>query len=361
MGFLEINAFDGEIKYLQIMDEKGNIDPALYPKDLDDTKILSMYNYMLLARMFDAKVLSLQRQGRAVTYAPLVGEEATQIGTAFALRKEDIFVPSFRQHGSYIVRGFPMESMFLYWRGYEEGASVQGDKGDLPVAVPVATQVLHGAGMAFAQKYKKTGNVALVYVGDGGTSEGEFYEALNFAGVMKLPLIVIIENNQWAISIPRAKQSAAKTLAQKAIAAGIRGVQVDGNDVVAVYKATKEAIDSAADGPTVIECVTYRMSMHTTADDPTKYRSDSEVEQWKPKDPIARVKTYLEGKGLWNDELESKATAEFSKQIDEAVEKAEKFVENPESMFDNIYSFMPDTLKDELEDAKANGFWQGDK
>lgn len=358
MFLLETSAYSGEIKYLQIMDENGNVDQDIFPKDLDDGKIIEMYKYMLLARAFDAKVLSLQRQGRAVTYAPLLGEEATQIGSASAMRQNDLFVPSFRQHGVYIMRNVPLEVLFLYWRGYEEGNAYPKSVGGMPVIVPVATQMPHAAGLAFAQKYKGNDSAVVAYVGDGGTSEGDFYEALNFAGVWKAPLVAIIENNQWAISVPRKNQTAAQTLAQKAIAAGIPGVQVDGNDMIAVYKATRDAIENAKNGPTLIECLTYRMGIHTTADDPTKYRTDAEVEIWKARDPIMRVKKYLMKKGVWNDGLEKNVMDEQAAKINSAVAKAEEFKEDPQSMFSNIYSFMPETLQEELDDALKNNFWQ---
>jgi pyruvate dehydrogenase E1 component alpha subunit len=351
-------AYESSIDYLQVMDETGKVDESQFPKDLDDAKIVEMYKYMLFARALDAKALSLQRQGRAVTYAPLVGEEATQIGTAFAMREKDFFVPNFRQHGVFLVRGFPLENFFIYWRGFEDGSKVPQKFNATPVAVPVGSQMLHGTGIAFAFKYKGTDAAVVSYVGDGGTSEGEFYEAINFAGVWKVPLVAIIENNQWAISVPRRNQTAAETLAQKGIAAGIRCIQVDGNDVVAVYKATKEALENAKDGPTVVECVTYRMSMHTTADDPTRYRSDAEVAEWAKKDPIARVKAYLSGKGIWNDDMEKQVSDGQLKQIDEAVEKAEQFRPDPDSMFEDVYSSMPGVLKEELDAAKAANFWQ---
>jgi len=316
-----------------------------------------MYKYMLFARALDAKMLSLQRQGRMATYAPLIGEEATQIGSAYALRNQDVFVPNFRQHGVFLVRNFPLENFFTYWKGYEEGGKVPENFNGTAVAVPVATQVPHAAGIAFALKYKNKDAVVIAYVGDGGTSEGDFYEALNFAGVWKAPLVTIIENNQWAISVPRSKQTMAQTLAQKAIAAGIKGMQVDGNDVIAVYKATADAIANIKNGPTLIECVTYRMSMHTTADDPTKYRSDDEVAEWQSKDPIARVKAYLTRKHLWSDEMEKQTTDEQIKKIDAAVDKAEQFKPDPASMFENVYSFMPDQLKEEFDEATAAKFW----
>jgi len=351
-------AFEGSIDYLQVLDEDGNADASLFPKDLEDASIVEMYKYMLFARALDAKALSLQRQGRAVTYAPLIGEEATQVGTAFAMREQDFFVPNFRQHGVFLVRGFPLENFFIYWRGFEDGSKTETYFNATPVSVPVGSQMPHATGIAFAYKYRGMDAAVVAYVGDGGTSEGEFYEALNFAGVWKVPLVAIIENNQWAISVPRSAQSAAATLAQKGIAAGIRCVQVDGNDVVAVYKATKEAIENSKDGPTLIECVTYRMSMHTTSDDPTRYRSDDEVAAWAKKDPISRVKAYLARKGLWNEEMEKQASEDQLKQIDDAVEKAEQFKPDPATMFEDVYSFMPDVLGEELADAKASNFWQ---
>lgn len=350
------DAFEFKIKYMQILDENGNIDQSLFPADLDDPKLVQMYKYMSFARALDAKTLSLQRQGRAVTYAPLIGEEATQVGSAMAMRANDIFVPNFRQHGVYLVRGLPLELYFLYWRGFEEGGAIPKNVNGMPVIVPVGSQVPHAAGIAYAQKYGKTGNAVVTYVGDGGTSEGDFYEAMNFAGTFKLPLVIIIENNQWAISVPRKKQTAAQTLAQKAIAAGIEGMQVDGNDVVAVYKAVNDAIASAK--PTLIECVTYRMSMHTTADDPTKYRPDEEVDEWKKKDPIERLRKHLQQKGLWDDGKEKAMGDEQAALINDAVKKSEEFKPDPASMFENVYSYMPEMLAKEYNESKENSYWQ---
>ncbi|MGC8648725.1 MAG: pyruvate dehydrogenase (acetyl-transferring) E1 component subunit alpha [Candidatus Micrarchaeia archaeon] len=350
--------FDGFISYMQILDENGNVDKDLFPKDLDDKTILDMYKYMNLARAVDAKALSLQRQGRLATYAPLVGQEAEQIGSAMAMDKKDLLVPNYRQHGVMIVRGLQLKDFFVFWKGYEDGAATFKSINSLAVAVPVGTQTQHATGLAYAQKYLNTNSSVVTYIGDGGTSEGDFYEAMNFAGVMKVPLLIIIENNQWAISVPRAKQSAAQTLAQKAMAAGIEGMQVDGNDVFAVYKATKEALAKAQkSGPVLLECITYRMSMHTTSDDPTKYRSEEEVDSWKAKDPIERLKNYIIKKGIWNDSNETNMKNEQQMLIDEAVKEAEQFKPNPKDMFETVYSFMPETLKEEYDDAITSNFW----
>ncbi len=353
--------FEAKVDYLQVMDENGVVDESQRPQEIDDNMLIIMYKNMLLARQYDAKQLSLQRQGRSVTYAPLLGEEATQIGSAMAMRKDDIFVPAFRQHGVYIVRNLPIDLLFLYWRGFEEGAAIPKSVKGYANIVPVATQMPHATGIAFAQKYKETGNAVVSYVGDGGTSEGDFYEAINFAGVWKVPLVSIIENNQWAISIPRKNQTAAVTLAQKAEAAGYDNeniAQVDGNDVIAVYKATKEAIQKSIQGPSIIECITFRMGIHTTADDPTKYRSQEEVDYWQKRDPILRVKLYLTKKGIWSDDMEKQYLDQIDIAIDAAVDKAEKFSPDPKVMFDHIYSYIPDVLQEELDEAKDANFWQ---
>jgi pyruvate dehydrogenase E1 component alpha subunit len=354
---LQKRVFEAGIDYIQVLDENGIVDQALFPKDLTPDKITWMYRYMCFARALDEKVLSLQRQGRAVTYAPLVGEEATQIGSAAAMRPVDLFVPNFRQHGVFIARGMPLDTEFLYWRGYEEGNYIPKEVGGFPVCVPVGSQMIHAVGIAFAQKYNKTGAAVVVYVGDGGTSEGDFYEALNFAGVFKVPLIAIIENNQWAISVPRSKQTAAETLAQKGLAAGIKCVQADGNDAFAVFKVVKEAIDYSTTGATLIECVTYRMSMHTTADDPTKYRPDSEVAAWLPRDPIARLKKYLISNSLWDDVKEAGMKLDQKVAIDAAVAKSEAFKPNPMTIFSHVYSYMPEILKQEMDSATASNFY----
>ena len=352
---MQKQVFEGYVEYLKIMDEDGNIDEKLMPAELSDEKIIDMYKYMLFARNLDAKTLSLQRQGRVYTFAPLLGEEATQIGVAFAMKKDDILVPSFRQHGIFLARGLPLASHFIYWKGYEEGNITLKGINSTPFAVPVSTQMPHAAGIAFGQKYQGKNASVVAYIGDGGTSEGDFYESINFAGVYKLSLVTIIENNQWAISMPRSGQTAAQTLAQKAVAAGIDCIQVDGNDVIAVYKAASDAIKSR--NPALIECVTYRLGMHTTSDDPTKYRTDEEVKKWEQKDPIKRVKAYLEKKNLWNDKLESDEIQSQMDRINKAVEEAESFKPDPVSMFKNVYSFMPEIISEEMESAVGANFW----
>ncbi|MDE1857023.1 MAG: pyruvate dehydrogenase (acetyl-transferring) E1 component subunit alpha [Candidatus Micrarchaeota archaeon] len=343
--------YEGSINYMQILDENGVVDKSLMPKEITGPLVIGMYRNMSLTRAVDSKVLSLQRQGRSYTYGPCIGEEATQIGSAMAMRKQDIFVPNFRQHGVFITRGMPLDRFFLYWKGYEDGNVIPKGVNGYPVIIPVSSQLPHAAGIAFAQRYMKRDSAVVTYVGDGGSSEGDTYEAMNFAGLFKVPCVFIIENNQWAISVPRKNQTAAETLAQKGVAAGIKNIlQVDGNDVFAVYKAVSDAIAASSGGPTVIECVTYRMSMHTTSDDPTKYREQSEVDMWKQRDPLERLRKYMAANGLWNDNLQKEMEEQNIKVVDDAVEKAEAFKLDPRSMYQNVYSFMPQTLQEEMDE-----------
>lgn len=269
---------------------------------LSPEQIKSLYRFMILSRAFDDAALKLQRQGRLGTYGSVRGQEASQVGSAFALQKEDWLVPSFRENASCITRGMPMKGLFQYWGGDERGHAYTESMTTLPLSIPIATQLLHGVGLAMALQYKGQKNAVLAHVGDGGTSEGDFHEALNFAGVFKAPVVFLVQNNQWAISVPRKKQTAAVTIAQKAIAYGFTGVQVDGNDIFAVYSAVSSALENArtGDGPTLIECVTYRISDHTTADDAKRYRNQEEVDAWVKKDPIERLKKYMLQQKIWD-------------------------------------------------------------
>ncbi|MCL5106062.1 MAG: pyruvate dehydrogenase (acetyl-transferring) E1 component subunit alpha [Candidatus Marsarchaeota archaeon] len=351
-------AFEGSVDYIQVLDEQGSVDLELIPKEITDEKIVEMYKQMLFARMVDAKAVNLQRQGRIATYAPLYGEEAVQIGSAMAMSDKDFFVPNFRQHAVFFNKGLPLETFFIYAKGYEEGMIVPKEIKAFPWIVPVSTQIPHAVGIAFAQKYKATGSAVVTYVGDGGTSEGNFYEGLNFAGVFKIPLVVIIENNQWAISVPRSYQSAAQTLAQKGIAAGIKCIQVDGNDVIGVYKAVKDALESARGNvPVIVEAVTYRLGMHTTSDDPSKYREKAEEDAWKAKEPFIRLNKYLRARDAWDDAKQAQAEQEFSAIIDQAIAKAEAFKPDPKSMFEHVYSFMPDVLEQQEAELESNNFF----
>ena len=328
-----------QVKRIEILDEKGDADESLMPA-LSDSDIRRIYELLLLLRTFDDRALKLQREGRLGTYAPILGQEASQVGSAFALEKSDWIFPSYRESGVYIAIGYPIYMILQYWAGDERGLKTPDDLNILPISIPVGTQVLHAVGAAMAAKYRKDKTVAITYFGDGGTSTGDFHEGLNIAGVFQLPVIFICQNNQWAISMPRSKQSASKTLAQKAYGYGIEGLQVDGNDVFAVYKATEYALRKArqGEGPTFIECVTYRIADHTTADDATRYRSKEEVETWKAKDPIQRLKLFIEKKGLWTAQYQKEVEEKIKSMIDEAVKTLESIEPpQPREMFTYIY------------------------
>src|SRR5438874_5260941 len=304
------------VEYLSILDSDGNLDAALEPK-LSPGELRSLHRAMVLARRFDERMVRLQRQGRIGTFAPIKGQEASQLGSVITLRATDWMVPSFRETAAMIWRGWPIEKMLLLFAGYLEGSQPDEGQNDLPITIPVATQLPHAVGLAYAAQYRGDDVVVMAYCGDGATSEGDFHEALNFAGVWSVPVVFLIQNNQWAISVPLKKQTHSRTIAQKALAYGVPGLQVDGNDVLAVYAASQEAVARAreGDGPTLIECVTYRLGVHTTADDPTKYRSAEEVAEWERKDPLTRFTAYLQKRNLLEEGLEDRVDAEIAEAV----------------------------------------------
>src|SRR5262245_246043 len=296
---------------LSILDADGRVDAALEPAIPPDD-LRRLYRALLVARRFDERMLRLQRQGRIGTYLPTRGIEAAVLGSVYALRSTDWLVPVWREWPAYLWRGWPMESLILLYAGYNDGMRVPDDHRDLPVTIPVASHVPHAVGVAYAARYKREDSVTLCYFGDGASSHGDCQEALNFAGVFGVPLVFVCVNNQWAISVPRARQTRARSIAQKAVAYGFPGVQVDGNDLLAVYAATRVAVDRAREGggPTLIEAVTYRLGGHSTADDPTKYRSDAEVKEWEAREPLIRFRRYLEGKGVVDERQHGQLDAE---------------------------------------------------
>ncbi len=341
---------------LKILDENGNVNPVLEP-ELRGDELIQMYKFMVFSRVADEKAFSLQREGRMGTYAQLKGQEAAQVGSSYALREMDWIFPSYRDLGAMIVRGLPLEYIYLYWMGNEEGSRIPEDVNVFPLSVPVGSQIPIGVGFSNAIKLDEGNAVTVVYFGDGATSEGDFHEGMNWAGVFKTPTVFFCENNQWAISVPRNKQTASKTISQKASAYGFKGIQVDGNDLLAVYSATKEAVEKAqkGEGPTLVEAYTYRMSDHTTADDSGRYRNESEIKKWVEQDPIKRFKLYLELKGLLDNSLDDKIRKETGQMVDNAVKKAEACpAPKPEDIFKYTYAEMPDHLQeqlDELEDS----------
>lgn len=355
---------DTSIDYLSILNEHGELDESLEPS-ITEKELLEMYRAVLLGRKFDERMLQLQRQGRIGTFPPIKGQEASQIGSIFHLGKEDWFVPSFRETAAEIWRGRSLESILYYYNGYNEGTIIPEGQRDLPMSVPVGSQILHATGLAYAAKYRKTGEIVISYFGDGATSEGDFHEGLNCAAVYQVPVLFVCQNNHWAISVPIKKQMHTPTVAQKAIAYGMPGIRVDGNDILAVYAATAEAAERARNGggPTLIECVTYRVAMHTTADDPTKYRTEDEVEVWKKRDPIPRFENYLQEKGVATDEDLKNIEEQILNEIQEAVDTAEqkmKEMGDPSHMFDHLYDERPAYLERQRHEFQQFNKQQGE-
>lgn len=347
-----VTSFD--IHYSQFLDSDGEPSEPLPGFARDPANLIPLYRAMVLVRSFDAKAIALQRTGKIGTFASAIGQEAVGVGTASAMRAEDVLLPSYRDHAAQFCRGVSMMESLLYWGGDERGSDFAVPRHDFPNCVPIATQVCHAAGVAYAFKLRREARAAVCIFGDGGTSKGDFYEGMNLAGVYRLPLVLVINNNQWAISLPRSRQSAAVTLAQKAIAAGIEGIQVDGNDVIAVHHAVLLALDKArADGgPTLIEALTYRLGDHTTADDATRYRDTETVSRHWRLEPIVRLRNYLVRVGAWDKNQEEALLRECTERINQAV--ADYLAIPPATataMFDYLYAVLPVALQAQRAEA----------
>lgn len=350
----EISAL--QLDYTQFLDPQGNLTQAL-PRFAQDAKVVvDFYRAMVRTRVFDSKAVALQRTGKLGTFASSLGQEAVGVGVGGAMRPEDVLLPSYRDHAAQFLRGVTMLESLLYWSGDERGSDFAGPRQDFPICISIGSQVCHAAGVAYAFKLRREARVAVCIIGDGGTSKGDFYEGLNIAGVWRAPMVVVINNNQWAISVPRSMQTAAQTLAQKAVAAGVEGRQVDGNDVIGVHHVVREAVEKArrGGGPSVIEAITYRLGDHTTADDATRYR-DAEIvrEQWAL-EPIARLRAYLAGTGEWDKEQEERLLQESAESVNRAVEN---FLAIPapttEDMFDHLYASLPEAMREQRAAALA--------
>jgi pyruvate dehydrogenase E1 component alpha subunit len=341
----EFNPLEG--KMLQIIGSDGTVDKRLEPS-LDGDLLQRAYQTMILARVADEKAVRLQRQGKIGAYPPSRGQEASQIGPALALGPDDWIIPGFRELTALIWRGVPLLNLFLYWSGNEEGNAYPEGVKVTPGVIPVGDQIPHAVGVSYASKLRGEKVVTMTYFGDGGSSEGSFHEGLNLAGVLKTPTIFICQNNQYAISLPRSKQTASKTIAQKAIAYGFPGIMVDGNDVLALYVAAKEAVDRArgGGGPTLIESYTYRLGDHTTSDDATRYRNQAELTEWEAKDPLHRFRVYLENKGLWNEDKEKASVEEAKSRVDEESQKA---LDHPSPQLEDIFKYTYRDLPSELQ------------
>ncbi|CAE6813982.1 pyruvate dehydrogenase (acetyl-transferring) E1 component subunit alpha [Paraburkholderia haematera] len=338
------------IGYTQYLGPDGEPAQPLPAFARDPAALIPLYRAMVLTRAFDTKAVALQRTGKLGTFASSVGQEAIGVGVASAMQPDDVLFPSYRDHAAQLLRGVTMTESLLYWGGDERGSDFSVPRDDFPNCVPIGTQVCHAAGAAYAFQLRHESRVAVAISGDGGTSKGDFYEAMNMAGVWRAPLVLVVNNNQWAISVPRSRQSAAQTLAQKAIAAGIDGLQVDGNDVIAVHHVVHAALAKArrGDGPTLIEALSYRLGDHTTADDATRYR-DAEVlsEQWAY-EPLLRLRTYLIRMNVWDKAQDEQLGRACLAQVEQAVD-AYLAVPQPDTsaMFDHLYETLPLAMREQ--------------
>jgi 2-oxoisovalerate dehydrogenase E1 component alpha subunit len=347
-----------QVEYSSFLDPGGQATRPLPEFARDPAALIPLYRMMVLTRTFDARCIALQRTGRIHTFASSLGQEAVSIGTCSAMRPEDVLAPAYREYGGQMLRGVRMVELLLYWAGDERGMNFAGPREDFPMCVPIATQICHATGAAYAMKLRREPRVAVSIFGDGATSKGDFYESLNMAGVWKLPAVFVVSNNQWAISVPRSRQSAAQTLAQKAIAAGFEGLQVDGNDVIAVRWAVANALDKAraGGGPTLIEAITYRLGDHTTADDASRYRDAETVARHWSLEPVARLRSHLVNCGAWGKAQEEQLLAECAERVQEAVEEFLAIpAPPPEHMFDHLHAALPGALQEQRAAAIAFG------
>lgn len=337
-----------EVQFHQFIDEHAKLTTPLPEWAASRPTLAELYRVMVLTRTFDKKAIALQRTGKMGTYPSINGQEAISTAIGHAMQKNDVLVPYYRDQAAQFQRGVRMSDILAYWGGDERGSDFGNQSQDLPISVPIASQCLHAAGVAFAFKYRDEPRVVVTSIGEGGTSEGDFYEAMNVAGTWKLPVVFVVNNNQWAISVPLSKQTATQTIAQKAIAAGFEGVQIDGNDIIACRHIIGEAIEKArrGGGPTLIEALTYRLCDHTTADDATRYQPGEEVEAAKLKEPVGRFKRFLEENQLWNSALEEQLVIESSKKVqDEITYYLEREPQSISSAFDYHFATLPEYLQ----------------
>jgi pyruvate dehydrogenase E1 component alpha subunit len=342
-----------EDKMFQVMDDEGNIINSEYMPDLSDEKKVEIYKFLNYARTADLMAVSYQRQGRMFTYPPNLGQEAISSAAGYIMDQNDWFVPAFRELGGWLKLGAKMRDIFLYYGGHEDGSLWSGVKNILPMNVPIASQLLHATGIGFALNYKNEKAAVFGFVGDGGTSQGDFHEALNYASVWKAPVIFTVQNNQYAISLPIAKQTNSINLAVKAYGYDIPGIKVDGNDFFAMYKIYEEAKKYALEGngPVLIEALTYRKGAHTTSDDPTLYRTSEEENEWDAKDPIDRMRKHLIKEGLWTEDQDKPMLKEFRKEVDKEFSYYENY---PAYKIDDVFKFLYADMPDELKIQKVN-------
>ncbi len=352
-----LEKIENKFEIVQILNENGEIVNEEMMPELTDEQLEELMRRMVYTRILDQRSISLNRQGRLGFYAPTAGQEASAIASQFALEKEDFILPGYRDVPQIIFHGLPLYKAFLFSRGHFVGNQIPEDVNVIPPQIIIGAQYVQAAGVALGMKKRGKKAVAATYTGDGGTSQGDFYEGINFAGAFEAPAIFIVQNNQFAISTPREKQTAAVTLAQKAVSAGIPGVLVDGMDPLAVYAVVREARERAiaGDGPTLIETLCYRYGPHTMAgDDPTRYRTSETDSEWEKKDPLVRFRKYLEAKGIWNEEKENEVIEQAKEEIREAIKKADETPrQTVTDLMTNMFEELPMNLKEQYEIYKG--------
>jgi len=348
-------------KTFRLIDNDGKVINTKWFPDLPNEQVVKAYKDMLFARTADLQTVSYQRQGRIYTYPPNYGQEAIAIAAGQIMRDDDWMIPAFREMGAMLAKGVTLKELFLYYMGYEDGSLFKGAKNILPMSVPIASQLLHGVGIAYEIKYRKKKQVAFAFVGDGGTSEGDFHEALNFAGVWNVPVVFIVQNNQYGISTPFKMQTASDGIAIKSVAYGVKGIQVDGNDYFAMHTALENAAKHARDGkgPILIEAITYRKGAHTTSDDPSKYRTKEEEQEWDKTDPLKRLKSFLKRKKLFTEKEEEKLITQYKKEAERQFIEAENYGPYPvEDVFQFHYDDIPADLLAQKNDYERFLNWK---
>lgn len=350
------------IPYFQVLNNDGQ--PVVELPDWAQRKnpLVALYKVMLKTRLFDQKAVALQRRGQLGTYASSLGQEAIGAAIGCSMQTDDVLFPAYREYAAQFSRGVSMTEILLYWGGNEQGMNFQHQDKDFPICVPIASHVPHAAGTAYAMKYRGQRRVSVCVFGDGATSKGDFYEALNAAGSMDLPLVFVINNNQWAISFSRKHQSKALTLAHKSVAAGIPGEQVDGNDVIALRQRIGRALENARDGrgPTLIEALTYRLCDHTTADNADRYRDSEEVKKQWVNDPLVRLRKHMQLLGFWSDQEEKDLNSRYLVEVEQATRAYLQTPPQPiSSMFDYLYKSLPDALNEQRSAAMDQGHQSG--
>jgi len=353
MSKLSFEVKSEDVQALSVLSPDGEIINEEMMPSLTDEQLKEIMYRMVFTRTWDERAVNLGRQGRLGFYAPVSGQEASMVGSVYPLQKEDFVVPAYRDMPQIVWHGLPLYQAFLYSRGHQHGGQIPAGVNVLMPQIIIGAQILHAMGIAMGYKLKKQPQVAITYTGDGGSSEGDFYEGLNYAGAFKLPVIFFVQNNGYAITTPFAKQTAAQSIAHKALAAGIHGLQVDGMDVLAVIKAVQLSAERArqGEGATLIEALTYRFRPHSMADDTTKYRTKEEEAEWAIKDPLVRFGKYLEKKGLWSDEETARVKEEAKAKVNEEIKRAEQ---TEKMTVSGLIDSMFETTPQHLEEQKAD-------